>query len=130
MKKIFYLLTAITLLGIGCTKAPITLTPTPTPDAPKYQTYSNLGVSITPLEVAQDSRCPKDAQCVWAGTVEIRAQVASIGGIYEQSLKLGEPVAVTNFGRVIELTGVVPDKELNKTILPGEYKFTFSVTTP
>ena len=128
MKKIFYLLATITLLGVGCTRVPATPTPITTQEPPKYQTYSNSGVSITPLEVVQDSRCPAGARCVWAGTVELKARLDAAGESKEEILKLGTPVA---FGdKQIELTDVAPGKEINKTILPNEYSFTFSVTQP
>ena len=31
--------------------------------------------SITPLEIVEDSRCPVDAQCIWAGTFKLRVRV-------------------------------------------------------
>lgn len=33
------------------------------------------GLAVTPLEVIEDSRCPKDVQCVWQGRVMLRAQL-------------------------------------------------------
>lgn len=30
---------------------------------------------VTPLEVIEDSRCPRDVQCVWQGRVRLRAQL-------------------------------------------------------
>jgi hypothetical protein len=75
----------------------------PSPDATfaKAETYLNgrdggLGLTINPREVVSDSRCPKDVQCVWAGTVEVRAAVYTAVGHGEQVFKLGEPRMMGN----------------------------------
>jgi len=44
------------------------------------------GLSIRPLEVIEDSRCPANVQCVWAGRLRVRAEAA--GAVRE--LTLGE----------------------------------------
>jgi hypothetical protein len=75
----------------------------PPPDAifAKAETYlggrdGGLGITINPREVVSDSRCPKDVQCVWAGTVEVRAAVESKVGHGEHIFTLGEPRMVGN----------------------------------
>lgn len=46
------------------------------------------GLSVRPLEVIEDSRCPRNVQCVWAGRLRLRAEVS--GAVRE--LTLGEPL--------------------------------------
>ncbi len=42
------------------------------------------GISVRFLNVTQDSRCPKDVQCIWAG------QVSALVGVEENGASLGE----------------------------------------
>lgn len=46
------------------------------------------GLTVTPLDVTEDSRCPADVDCVWAGQLVLRANVSGT----ERSLTLGEPL--------------------------------------
>ncbi|OGG60756.1 hypothetical protein A2765_01420 [Candidatus Kaiserbacteria bacterium RIFCSPHIGHO2_01_FULL_56_24] len=89
------------------------------------QKVSALGVSITPLEIVSDSRCPKDVQCIWAGTVEVKAKIESGLGASTMTLKLGEPV--TTEAETITLTDVTPAKTAGETIPSSSYRFVFEV---
>lgn len=84
-----------------------------------------LGITVVPLEVTEDSRCPSDVTCVWAGTVRLRALVTYDTGEGEQVFVLGEPVATD--GVTIVLAGVKPDPVSTRQIAPGEYSFTFRI---
>ncbi len=37
------------------------------------------GLRIRPLEVLEDSRCPQNARCVWAGRLRLRVNVEGVG---------------------------------------------------
>lgn len=37
------------------------------------------GLRIRPLEVLEDSRCPQNARCVWAGRLRLRVNVDGVG---------------------------------------------------
>ena len=37
------------------------------------------GLRVRPLEVLEDSRCPQDARCVWAGRLRLRVNVEGVG---------------------------------------------------
>ena len=54
------------------------------------------GLRVTPLKVLEDSRCPINARCVWAGRIIVRAAVA--GGNWRRSLdlELGKPEQVAD----------------------------------
>ena len=39
------------------------------------------GLRVRPLEVVEDSRCPQDARCVWAGRLRVRVAVENVGDI-------------------------------------------------
>jgi hypothetical protein len=50
------------------------------------------GLRVRPLEVIEDSRCPLDVTCVWAGRLRLRASVSG----HEHELTLGEPLTTPN----------------------------------
>lgn len=37
------------------------------------------GLRVRPLEVLEDSRCPQNARCVWAGRVRLRVSIEGVG---------------------------------------------------
>ena len=90
------------------------------------QRVSSLNVQITPLEVLEDSRCPVDVQCVWAGTVRLRAQFVDATGETEQVCTLDTPIMIE--AHEVELVKVWPEPQAGKAIAPSEYRFEFRVT--
>lgn len=83
------------------------------------------GVTITPREVVEDSRCPRDVQCIQAGRVRVRATLVSGLGTANQIFLVGEPI--TTEAEAVTLTQVEPDKISTRTINASEYRFTFKV---
>jgi hypothetical protein len=59
---------------------------------------------VRPVELVEDSRCPIDATCVWAGRIRLRV---AIGGAGEQVMEIDRPVSVTGGQRLV-LTGAWP----------------------
>ncbi|MGE0742446.1 MAG: hypothetical protein AB7O98_13985 [Hyphomonadaceae bacterium] len=53
------------------------------------------GLRVTPLEVLEDSRCPQNARCVWAGRLRLRVAIAGAG---EAELTLDEAPAQSPHG--------------------------------
>ena len=53
------------------------------------------GLRVRPLEVLEDSRCPQNARCVWAGQLRVRINVEGVG---EREVILGEGVVETPRG--------------------------------
>src|SRR3569623_204906 len=78
------------------------------------QTISGGGVSIVPLEVLEDSRCPAGVQCIQAGTVRVSAQVVSASGTATMTLALNKPV--TTEAQTITLIHVTPLKTTSHQI--------------
>ncbi len=37
------------------------------------------GLRVRPLEVLEDSRCPQNARCVWAGRLRLRVTIEGVG---------------------------------------------------
>ena len=87
------------------------------------QTVSVDGPTVRPLAVVEDSRCPMDVVCVWAGRVVVRAEVGTGRGKQEMQLTLGQPVQVADGALTLRQVG--PASRQGKPIKPGDYRFTF-----
>jgi len=89
------------------------------------ETVLMAGVQITPLALLEDSRCPSDVVCIWAGTVRVSARVESEQGVLEQIFVLNETVETE--GGKITLLRVEPSPESTTSIDAGQYVFYFEV---
>lgn len=47
------------------------------------------GVSIKFLEVVEDSRCPKDVTCIWAGRAIVKVEITANGTKSEKNVIIG-----------------------------------------
>ncbi len=63
---------------------------------------------VTPLAVVEDSRCPINARCVWAGRAIVRTAVAGPSWRETLNLTLGERITMN--GVPLALTSVEPGK--------------------
>lgn len=110
--------------------------PTPTTSAPAEsdtaklnQRVFNQGIYITPLKVISDSRCATGVTCIWAGTVSLSVKLESLNSPSEnKEVTLTLENWVTFAGHRIDLKSVTPYPNMNDSITPDEYKFTFFVT--
>ena len=107
----------------------------PSPDATSAtirttigQKMTGLNVTLTPLEVVDDSRCPVDAQCIWAGTVKVNTRVVSGLGTSEMVFELNQPI--TTEAEVITLTEVTPIRTAGEAIPTSLYRFAYTVSKP
>ena len=90
---------------------------------------TGAGLRLTFRAVENESRCPADAVCVWAGDAEIalkieqgtRAAVASLHTTLQ-------PQSVEFDGYDIALVSLAPYPYSGKAIEPGEYRATVRVT--
>lgn len=79
------------------------------------------GVTVIPIEVTADSRCPSDVQCVWEGTTKV---LTSLDG-EEVELTLGEATKVG--AHLVTLTQVLPYPEAGVAIEQNQYQLVFVV---
>src|SRR3989344_2777456 len=86
---------------------------------------TSKGVSITPLAVLEESRCPIDVVCIQAGTVRLRANLSSGAGEVDQVFKLNQKI--TTEAEEITLVRVLPATQSGKKIQPADYLFYFEV---
>ncbi len=80
---------------------------------------------VRPLRIVEDSRCPINAHCIWAGRLILRAEIRGSGKSETRDLTLGEPLAGVD-GK-LTLVIVEPGK-LAGSEKPLPYKFTFAFT--
>ncbi len=89
------------------------------------QKILNNEVYITPLKIIEDSRCPADVTCIWAGQVRLQAKLQSGNSEQEIILISGKPFIFS--GKSVTLTDILPAKDSKKEVPLSEYGFDFLV---
>jgi hypothetical protein len=126
------LLAVAALLIAGCASSPRVSEPVFAQEedglsrAPIGETIAVGGPKVTPLAVLEDSRCPMNARCVWAGQVRVRVQVHL--GSSTKVIELTQGRAVPIADGTLELVEVQPDQLAGveaRAISPAEYRFGF-----
>lgn len=110
----------------GCTvvPAPDTVPPQPAGYAvPFGQPVRVADLVVTPKKLVEDSRCPMNARCVWAGRVVVTTRIVGPDFSDTADLTLGEPFGT--HGKMIALVSVRPEKMTATEIQPGDYRFTY-----
>ncbi len=82
-------------------------------------------ISIKPVAIEEDSRCPSDVQCFWAGIVRVKIQVVSTAGISTNLITSNQVLAIDK--KRIILRSVVPEKRSDSQIDIDNYRLTFNV---
>ena len=80
---------------------------------------------LTPIAVAEDSRCAEGTQCIWAGRVVVTTQVDGPGWREALDLTATESTAVRDHGVI--LATVTPERRPSVDIAPGDYRFIYMV---
>jgi hypothetical protein len=84
--------------------------------------------------VAEDSRCPVDVDCVWAGNAEVLLEVGARGWRERKLLTLntnagGGRASEGRYGRyTVRLVGLSPQPRSNRKIARGRYRATLLVS--
>jgi len=108
----------------------------PAQDGPNVQVrngqekaVSNAGITIRFLEVTEDSRCPSDVNCVWAGVARVRLKISKDGVAdreFEVNTNQGDKPAIYG-GWSIRLKKLDPYPSSKSTIKASDYVATFSI---
>lgn len=95
--------------------------------APNEQAvYEPQGLTVEFIRVVEDSRCPRDTTCVWAG--EVKVQVATRLGTaapVQHEIKAGEHASVGAFR--VSVVDVQPERLSTREIPQEEYRVTLKV---
>ncbi|MDB5244181.1 MAG: hypothetical protein JWN18_51 [Parcubacteria group bacterium] len=89
------------------------------------QTGGAFGVTITPDQVVEDSRCPTDVKCIQAGTVRVHVL---FNGVTSQTIAIGD--RITLGGEAVTLLQVKPAKVSTVTLKNSDYRFVFKIEQP
>ena len=102
----------------------VTAPPVPAgPSASLGETAYTNGLYVRPIAVVEDSRCPTNVVCVWAGRLVVRSEVR--GGSWRRTfdLELGKSQQVAD--GALTLVAAAPAKVAGSQTAPRSYRFTF-----
>jgi hypothetical protein len=93
------------------------------PSASLGETAYTNGLYVRPVAVVEDSRCPTNVVCVWAGRLVVRSEVR--GGSWRRTfdLELGKSQQVAD--GALTLVAAVPPKVAGSEADARSYRFTF-----
>lgn len=82
------------------------------------------GPLVQPIAVLEDSRCPTNVQCIWAGRVRVKMVWIRPDGEKEPfEVTLGDATPLAD--GAIRLESVRPEKRADAAIRPEDYRFSF-----
>jgi hypothetical protein len=114
---------ALTLLLGGC------VTPLPPVVAPQGSAVPldqpvHVGrLAATPRAIIEDSRCPENARCVWAGRLVVSTRIDGENWHETVRLTLGERYAT--HGTWITLVSGLPEKQAEQPTPPRSYRLAY-----
>ena len=115
---------ALLPLALAACVTPISeSTTTGTPTAGFGQTANVGPLRVRPVKLIEDSRCPSDVQCVWAGRITVQAEIDGGAGAEVAPLTLGILLDLGRFS--VMLVSAEPGKLAGKQIERANYRFTF-----
>lgn len=82
-------------------------------------------LALTPTALVEDSRCPTNVHCVWAGRVVVRVRIDGPGWRETKLLELGKSIDVRRHR--IAFTSAVPERTAGEAPPATAYRFGFSV---
>jgi hypothetical protein len=134
------LLTLVAILGIGATNTSAALEPKSfKPDTFKSETIALRNgtqrtvargeLTIKFVTVVEDSRCPVDVNCVWAGNAKIQVKVTDHRGRTKiMELNTNAEPKVDQLGRyAISLMNLTPKPTQNRKHTPSRYNARLSI---
>lgn len=78
---------------------------------------------LTPEKLVEDSRCPADVQCVWAGRLVVLTRIDGPGWRLTIPLALGEDQPAG--GYIVRLIRAEPQARAGEKPAPADYSFTY-----
>ena len=93
------------------------------------QVAAKGGLKITFVELVEDSRCPVDVECIWAGNAKIKVRVTKNGRSKVLELNTMGGAAVPSYaGYRFKLQGLTPKPRSNVRINRNGYQASIEVT--
>lgn len=88
--------------------------------------FSQQGLTVEFVSVLEDSRCPSDVTCVWAGEVKVQLSTrfdAAEAVLHE--VKAGQPATVGDLQ--LGIVRVQPERISTRELSPEQYRVTLKV---
>ncbi|WP_375290021.1 hypothetical protein [Qipengyuania sp.] len=82
-------------------------------------------IVVTPQAVKEDSRCPVNARCVWAGRLVVTTRIDGAGWRDTTDIQLGETFGT--HGHVIALVSGEPAKTAEQDTPPRSYRLVYEL---
>ena len=122
-------LTLIAILGLGSI-AMAQKTETVTLKRGQQRSAANGEVILKFISVVEDSRCPTDVDCIWAGNAKIEVLITDKRGGSKKVIinTTTGPAGDQHNGWAIYLTSLTPSPKTGKKISQRSYRATFNVT--
>lgn len=79
------------------------------------------GPKVTVLKVLEDSRCPIEADCIWASRIKLSVRIELGSGTSVKELASDQPLPIAD--GALELVRTMPARSSQHTITPEEYRF-------
>jgi hypothetical protein len=98
--------------------------------APREQAvFAQPRLNVEFVRVVEDSRCPSDATCVWAGEVKVQLSTRlDTAEAQQHEIVAGQHATVGEFRLVV--VQVQPERISTREISPEEYRVTLRVEQP
>ena len=95
----------------------------------KEKRFARSGLRVRFVELVEDSRCPADVNCIWAGNARIKVRVAKNGHTEDIVLDTNgaKQYATTADGHSIKFVGLTPSPRSTIRINRNGYVATFEV---
>jgi len=94
----------------------------------KEKRFAKNKLSVRFVELVEDSRCPTDTNCVWAGNAKIKVELKKNGRSQVLTLDTNGPNQTKNAeGYAVRLIGLTPTPRSNIRINRNGYVATLSV---
>lgn len=94
----------------------------------QQKTTKTGGVTVKFLELIEDSRCPVDVNCVWAGVARIKVALTRGGKTSEAELNTMDKKSADFQGYTVTLTDLQPRQSRTSKYAPSAYTATVTVT--
>lgn len=91
------------------------------------ETVSGLGITLTPLVVEEDSRCPMDAMCIQQGSLRVSVRIESGMGTSTMPFTLAQEEPVTTETVSLWLVEALPYPMASDPTEDEQYRFTFRI---
>ncbi len=116
MKQLFFL--AAALAFSACATTPLPGAPIRSDGLAKLGQPTRVGaLVVTPQLVVEDSRCPINVVCVWAGQLIVKTRIDGAGWRETVDLTLGQPYATRGTG--LALVSAEPGKMAGAPLPPA-----------